>query len=302
MTPINPLAYPHKAVLGLFHVDWPWIAGEYRTGPVPGTSWTFMASNAVTGRYEVLGHFYPNGLSMADGTLAWTTGTFAPKGGPVSAWIQTFNLKNWTKGRMAYTTKPGVYYAFPTISQGRVVFTRLTPHAVHPIWDLILLHPSTGSLTDLTHNWVTKGTDGSGISTEPALWDGYLLFKQAPSPTSLGDIDLWKLGGTKYPLWQQNGRAWKVDGFGEGPMFGDGLAAWQARGQGTIGILDLSRGAMWDVQNPAKVGVKGDYKNAWFFESVNGRDILVKRYTFKTDSYKYFIWRMPAVCRAGRKS
>lgn len=294
MTPINPDAYPHKAVLGRSYVDWPWIAGEYWTGR-HFTQWTFFAANAVTGRSAVLGHFYPNGVSMSGGLLAWTSATFAPHGGPTSTWVQTLNLKTWHQSRLAYTRTRGVFYAQPTISDGKVVFTRLVPHAVHDIWNLILLNPKTGSLTDLTHNWVTKGTDGDGVSSEPALWEGYLLFKQGPSPISLGDIVLWKLGGNTYPLWRHKGRAWVADTFGEGPMFGDGLAAWQADGQGTIGILDLSRGAVWDVQNPRKMLAHGGYKYTWSLEWIAGRNIIVKREGNKTYT-RWFIWRMPPLC------
>ncbi len=83
----------------------------------------------------------------------------------------------------------GVAFDGLTLSGTQIVAVRVAPSGVpktHALIDLVLIHVGGGSIVNLTHNWVRKGSDGSGVSLEPSLSGNLLMFKQAPSPYGRG--------------------------------------------------------------------------------------------------------------------
>ena len=158
------------------------------------------------------------------------------------------------------------------------------PH-LHPLFDLLSSHLDGDRVVNLTQN-----TQHSGASTEPSLWRHYLLFKQSPSPYLRGDIVLWDLSADHFPLWRKAGE-WVLDRRGEMPLWGDGLAWWQAADQVTAAVFLADRGRVWTLQNPRHMGLPQYQRYDWTLLANGGRSIVAERDPAGRRGHpKFFLW------------
>jgi hypothetical protein len=306
--PIAAGAYPQRATLGAWRLDWPWVVGVWWTTPhaPPGPfNWRLTAGNVITGKRVVLDSARSDGgyptFQVNGGRVVWAENHDTDVARRSRAWISVFTLKTGLLQKFAYSTETGVLYSDPALSGRRLVFVRSAPHSRRPLTDVIevsLALGSRSSVVNITHNWVTKGTDGDGVSYEPALWRNLVIFEQAPSPDSQGIVFLTKLEAGRYPVWTEPGRVWRLDRDGIHPQFGSGIAIWQSEHQATLGILDANEGRVWLLQNPRRIH-PGGYRYQWSAEGVGGRDILMRRAPWGgpwQKSLAFFVWRVPSAC------
>jgi hypothetical protein len=292
LEPVPPSAYPLSARVGRWYLDWPWVVGEKWTNPSGPSDWALWAGNVVTGKHVILDHAVDPrrtglakafwGMSVGEDQVAWSSVLLDSSGTVVRTWVNVYNLVTGRHRQLA-TRSDGSAYSDVTEAGSNLVAVRFKGTDI----DLFLISQVNLSITNLTHNWRRKGLS-SGVSMEPSLSGNFLAFKQAPSPYSSGDIVLWRLGQTKYPIWRMPGRSWLLDSLGEGPLFGDGIVAWQARYQATVGIFDCSFGRTWILQDPRKIG-----NYVWQLDTVNGRDILLSRNATRSNNLTYVVWRIP---------
>jgi hypothetical protein len=210
--------------------------------------------------------------------------------------VNLYNLNTGKRQRVGETSD-GNAYEDVSLSGAHIVAVRVAPSSSTRVgaFDLVLLNVHGSLAVNLTHNWAKKGAS-TGVSVLPSLWQSLVMFQQAPSPYTTGDIVLWKLGSGHYPIWRTRGRSWLIDTHGERPIFLDGLGAWEAKGQVTVGIFDTSRGESWILQDPRNIE-KGIDRYVWSLAWVgNGRNIILvrQRSLVRTAPPVYFVWHIPA--------
>lgn len=269
------------------------------------------AGNVVTGKHLILDHAVlkqgvpghtPPEYSLDAGRVAWDVVAHTPFTNVVHSKMALYNLNDNQLSSFA----PGAtdtFYEQPALAGHTLVWVSIAPPArrkEHGLYDLLKLDLRSGQVVNLTHNWERPGAS-SGISDEPALWSHYLIFKQAPSPWSMGNIMLWDLDAGSYPLWHDHRHSAVLDllhqdGGGERPLLGTGIAAWDAGGEVTSSVLDMARDRIWTLQNPRKMA-NGDYTYVWqFFDTqVGSRNVIVRRDISRNRSQPvFFVWHIPS--------
>lgn len=304
LQPIPVGAYPHFGILMRMSLEYPWIVGVKYTTPQGPLDWVLWAGNVVTGQSIILDRANPgNGpathtppdFSLDAGRVVWDSDVRKPFSDSFDSRIAVNDL---ARDKTSYVAEDGTgraFYEQPTLQGTTVVWVRVRQVNVrgeHPLYDLLRLDLRTRKIVNLTHNTQRPGRS-SGISDEPSAWGHYVIFKQAPSPYSEGDIELFDLRAQRYPLWRQPGKSWLLDHSGEMPRFGDGLAVWDAGGQITASIFDLSAAKVWTLQDARGVS-RGKYKYVWNLNAIGGRNVIAERNDWDTHAYPvFFVWHIP---------
>lgn len=309
LQPIAAGAYPHYGILLRWQIEYPWIVGLKYNNPAGPLDWVLWAGNVVTGRHIILDHaVLKNGVpahtppedSLDRGRVAWDMVVRTPFTNVVHSKIALYDL-NRNQESLYAPSQSGVFYEQPALDGNTVVWVSITPQPrpmKHGTYDLLKLDLTSGQVVNLTHNWETA-TGSSGESLEPSLWSHYLVFKQTPSPWSMGDIVLWDLNAGHYPLWRDHQHAavldaYGRDGGGERPLLGTGIAAWDAGGQVTSSVLDMTRDTIWTLQDPWKMA-HGHYRYVWqlFDTQVGGRNVIARRDISRNRSQPvFFVWHI----------
>jgi hypothetical protein len=302
--PVAPGAYPHSGILGRWAVSWPWIVGVRYTTPGTPLDWQLWAGNVVTGKGRILDHAagmndrnrraYPD--FALDGTrVIWTSASYVlSKNDRPRSQVIFFDLRRGTR-RVVAQGAPEIRYSSPAVWGNDVVWVSTTPvppKAGHPVMDLLRAVLPHGSPVNMTLN-----AQSMGISDEPALWQQYLLFKQGPSPYSIGDIVLWNTQGNAFPAWKYPGHSLVVDHQAEAPSFGDGLAIWSTAGMDTSAVFDVPSGHLWVLQNSRLLESGRHYTYHWVLLAVHGRHVLVERaLADKPGPVEHVVWEIPVLC------
>jgi len=305
LTPIPAGAYPHSGVAGRWGIEMPWIVGVVWTTAGGPRHWELWAGNVQTGASLILDHANPGDgpslrtppdFSLDGGRVAWNYQSRATPSGLEHSKIAIYDLARHALSFVAPSpTQDDVGYEQISLSGDTVVWVRVTPALnpkEHQVLDLLRFDLRTHTLTNLTRNWQKPGTDGSGISDEPSLRGQLLTFKQAPSPMSTGDVILWDLRGTQYPLWDDKSLSQLLDQDGEAPMLGDGIAIWLAQYMATSALLDEQCGRVWTLQDPKFLG-KQAYPYTWQLQWLSGRYIIAQRSNAQNLIPDFFVWYIP---------
>jgi hypothetical protein len=306
LTPIPKREYPHYN-LGRMRMEYPWIVGMRYTQQPPD-DWVLWAANVVTGRLLTLDHGNGNGakttrqfpdFDLNAHRVIWNNAAFpAVQSNPAShrsfLWnrLDLYNLDRRTKPIVSFTTDGRSLYMQPTLWGRQVVAVRVTEPVgpdINPTNDLVLINLDSGKVTNLTQN------HNSGVSTEPSLWEHYLLFKQSGTPYSEGDIVLWDLSKGPFPLWRRPGAAVLEPHVGEMPVWDGGVAWWQAQRQATVAVYLPGTGRVWTFQYGPHVDLPQYYKYTWTISaSGQGRTIVVERDAAGTRyAPTYYVWQFP---------
>lgn len=297
-------AYPHYGETARFHLEYPWIVGIAHVH-VPPDDWVLWVGNVVTGRHLILDHYNASsgiGKEYTDVALdahrvLWVDNAYRNVGQRTVTLWNRLDLYDLATGRQTYIASDpfGKYvYSQPTLYGNTAVWVRNTiipGKGLHPVTDLVRYQLGSRQVTNLTHN-----TQLSGQSLEPSLWRHYLLFKQSPSPYSTGDIVLWDLNQRHFPLWRKPGAA-LLDRWGEMPLWGDGLAYWQAEYQATAAIYVAGSPTVWTLQYGPHMGEPKYQKYDWTIHFVAGRNVVLERRNAGWGGLKahttYLVWGFP---------
>lgn len=298
--------YPHLQ-LERTRLEYPWIVG-LRATQRPPADWKLWAANIVTGRHFILDHgnglnakvqrqypdFALNRHRVVWNDVATPTRAYGAANHRLYLWnrLDLYNLDTRRKSVIASTSDGRTLYMQPTISGRTVVWVRMREprgKLINPIYDLVLAHLGSRTVTNLTHN-----THHSGVSIEPSLWGHYLLYKQSGNPYDYGDIRLWDLSKGEVPLRLKPGATLLMSQSGEMPEWDGGVAWWNVGGATSAAYIP-GTGRVWTFQTPAHMGLPKYYKYTWQVASGDGGgNLVIKRADANTLAHPIdYVWHFP---------